>query len=189
MSDVEIEAQIPARQVAKTLGVSSGMLRRYALAYEAITETTIKQHPRDGRQYTGEQVAALVRAKGYIKENPGMSVDAAIKLALGASKEDTVHPPVSLQEVGTGFSTEAVQQAFSAALNPLLTELQALRASNERMTNEVVELRRDLNTVVVNEPQGTRDLPPATTPKPETAPTDDGMLVKVARWLEKRLRG
>lgn len=184
MSEVEAEAQILARQVAKTLGVSSGMLRRYALAFEAITETTIKQHPRDGRQYTQEQLEALVRAKGYVNHNPDMSVDAAIKLALGANRQDTVQPPISLQEVGAELSTEAVQKAFSVALTPLLTELQALRSSNERMTNEVVELRRDLNSVAVSELQGPRDLPPVT----ETTPTDDGVLVRGARWLESLLR-
>ena len=184
MSELEAETQHSAKRVASRLKISSGMLRRYALAYEEITSTVIKQHPRDGRQYSSEQVAALVRAKGYVNSNPGMSVDAALKLALGASKSDTVRPPELSQEARGGLNADAMQQAFSTALEPLLTELQALRVSNERMTNEVVELRRDLNSPL----QDARALPSAPTTK-EAPKADDGPLVRAARWLEARLRG
>lgn len=69
-----------AKAVRERLGISDGMLRRYAIALESVTGEQIKQHPRDGRQYTGEQVAALERAKLRVAEKRGRDVETAIRL-------------------------------------------------------------------------------------------------------------
>jgi DNA-binding transcriptional MerR regulator len=75
-----------ARQVSEALGVSTAMIRKYAATFEAITGERIKQHARDGRLYTRDQLDALIAAKGFVDTNAGMSVDTALRIVLGRAE-------------------------------------------------------------------------------------------------------
>ena len=88
-----------ARQVSEALGVSTAMVRKYAAAYEAITTKPIKQHARDGRLYTRDQLDALVTAKGFVDSNAGMSVDAALRIALGRAETAVKEPQAQTTDI------------------------------------------------------------------------------------------
>jgi hypothetical protein len=178
----EAETLFSAKQVAVTLGISGGMLRRYAIAYESITGETVKQHPRDGRQYTAEQVETLQRAKSYVKANPGMGVEQALRLALGASQADAVRSPVPLGQVGTGVGTEALAATLERVVSPLLDELQALRQSNERLIDELGSLK-------LNKPAREIENPAEVAPGDATADRQHGLLIRLLIRLESFLRG
>ncbi len=169
-----------ARQVSEALGVSTAMVRKYAAAYEAITGEPVKQHPRDGRLYTRDQLDTLVNAKGFVDGNAGMSVDTALRIALGRAETAVKEP-----QAQTTINTAAFAEAILAELRGLRVdkdELQALR-------DEVAALRLELTE--------TRALPPGATPDridralevEMHAEPEDSMMVKAVRWLERRLRG
>jgi hypothetical protein len=158
-----------ARQVSEALGVSTAMVRKYAATFEAITGEPIKQHARDGRLYTRDQLDALVNAKGFVESNAGMSVDTALRIALGRAETAVKEPQAQTTDIYTTAFAEAI-----------LAELRGLRLANERLLERLEDLEN-------------RQLP-----TPEridrglevelSAETEDGVLVKAARWLERRLR-
>jgi hypothetical protein len=165
-----------ARQVSAALGVSTAMTRKYAATFEAITGEPIKQHARDGRLYTREQLDTLVTTKGYVDGNAGMSVETALKIALGRAETAVKEPP------GVGIDTVAFAEA-------ILAELRGLRLANERLLERLEAVE-------------TRQLPSAAPPDPvddapEGKPVDipvgspddpPGVFVKAARWLERAIR-
>ena len=132
-------------QVAKLLGVSGGMLRRYALSYEELTREKIHQHPRDGRQFTQQHLDTLVSARRFVAGRQGLSVESGLRMALGMSDM----PPTvqqSLEPNGEASSTtQGFRDALEAYAGPLLTQLQTLNTTNERLALEVAELRRELS--------------------------------------------
>lgn len=174
-----------AKAVRERLGISDGMLRRYAIALEFITGEQVKQHPRDGRQYTGEQVEALERAKLRVAEKRGRDVETAIRLALGQTEveaETSMLPePVTSSTV---VDPKMLAAALESVVTPLLTELQALRKSNERLTGEVVGLREDMAARAIEEPQELQE--PALVPKGDDVQA--GMLARAASRLERLWR-
>lgn len=179
------------------------MLRRYAMALEEVVGKKIDLHPRDGRQYTGEQVAVLIRAKEQVTDRRGLGVETAIRLALGEDVPDAALLPPAVG-VPRGSDLEAVR----TVLEPFLTEMRALRRGDERalevlegIRSELVEARadreelRELRAEVealrseVGEP---RRLPAASTVSRDDEPAAvevEGPFVRAARWLERRLRG
>lgn len=181
----EAETIYSAKAVRERLGISDGMLRRYAIALESVTGEQVKQHPRDGRQYTGEQVEALARAKLRVAEKRGRDVETAIRLALGQTEVDA---ETSMLPEPTTSSTlvdpKMLAEALEAVVTPLLTELQALRRSNERLEGEVVGLREDMAARALDEPRE----PPQIAPVPERGDDQAGVLVRAASRLERLWR-
>lgn len=197
----DAETIYSAKAVRERLGISDGMLRRYAIALETVTGEPIKQHPRDGRQYTGEQVTALERAKLRVAEKRGRDVETAIRLALGQTEGDAEAAMLPEQKVGAAMvSPEALAAALEPVITPLLIELRALRESNERLEGEVVGLREDIGRAsngrspsgLIRPDMVARQLevPKAQEP-PQPAPVgssgDDGagVLVRAATRLER----
>lgn len=131
-------------QVAKLLGVSGGMLRRYALAYEELAGERIPQHPRDGRQFSQTHVDALVSARRFVVGRQGLSVEAGLRMALGLAELPPATSATAGVEVEGLATTGAFREALEAYAGPLLTQLQTLNTTNERLANEVAELRREL---------------------------------------------
>ncbi|MDQ3398905.1 MAG: hypothetical protein M3511_14280, partial [Deinococcota bacterium] len=172
----DAETIYSAKAVRERLGISDGMLRRYAIALESVTGELVKQHPRDGRQYTGEQVEALARAKLRVAEKRGRNVETAIRLALGqteAEAETSMLPePITSSAL---VDPKALAAALEPIITPLLTELQALRKSNERLTSEVVGLREDVAVRVLDEPREPS----------QPAPTSEDKLEGIRESLER----
>ena len=171
-----------ARQVSEALGVSTAMVRKYAAAYEAITGAPIKQHARDGRLYTRDQLDALINAKGFVESNAGMSVDTALRIALGRAETAVKEPQAQTTDINTSAFAEAI-----------LAELRGLRLANERLLERLEAL--ETRQMPSPEPTKTSSLPPgATSERIDRAlevemltETEDSMMVKAVRWLERRL--
>lgn len=123
----------PARQLAGTMRLSGAMVRKYAQSYEAITGDRIAIIGRDGRQFTGPQRDALLRAKAFLDENPGMSVDAAMRAALGRVE-------IAAKRPGGEQSIDLLVEALGKVAAPLQAELEGLREG----LAELPELRREL---------------------------------------------
>ncbi len=135
------EEVFSAKQAADRLGLSPAMTRRYGAALEELTGEAIRQHPRDGRQYSGEQLRTMQQAKSFVESNPRVSVAQALTLALGKAPE--VSTPAVLSEPGD--PSGALVAAFAQALErSLLPEVRALRESNERLEREVAALRSEV---------------------------------------------
>ncbi len=182
----EAETIYSAKAVRERLGISDGMLRRYAIALESVTGESIKQHSRDGRQYTAEQVEALARAKLRVAEKRGRDVETAIRLALGQTEKDAdaaMSPePVSS---ATLVDPRALAAALEPVITPLLTELQALRQSNERLTGEVMGLREDIAARPPVEPRVSEQQSPQPAPVGDSGDVQAGVLVRAASRLER----
>ena len=168
-----------AKQVAIELKISSGMLRRYALAYEAITGQKIYQDARDGRQYTADQLATLQRAKAFVGSNPGMSVDHALRLAMGASEADVIRSPIETK----GIDTEALTGALERVVSPLVDEIRALRESNERLRVSIEGKSPSHRMTELSSGTSGRD----SSNDNEPSQNQDGFIVRAARRLERLL--
>ena len=173
------ETLYSAKQVASELRISSGMLRRYALAFEAITSQKIRQDPRDGRQYSSDQLATLQRAKAFVTSNPGMSVDHALRLAMGASEAEIARPPSS----STGIDAQALEMALERAVLPLLDEIRALRESNERLRAAIEgkepSQKKKGEAIALSDSESYRSSPDQ---------LQEGLVMRLARRIEKIVR-
>lgn len=182
----DAETIYSAKAVRERLGISDGMLRRYAIALESITGKQIKQHPRDGRQYTAEQVEALERAKLRVAEKRGRDVETAIRLALGQTEVEAesfmLPEPIPSSAL---VDSKVLAAALEPVVTPLLTELQALRWSNERLEGEVVGLREDMAARVLDDLREPPHRPSELGPVPNSSDTQAGALVRAASRLER----
>ena len=153
------------KQVADRLGLGSAMVRKYAVALEKLTGEEIPLKRRDGRQFGPEHYAVISHAKGLVDSNNGLSVETALKMALGTAETGSdALTPVS----GYGSAPELID-ALTAAV----------ARGNEPLLAEVRGLRQDLAQL-------------QTTPAPETdrKPVEEqhGLLVRFAMRLEHWLR-
>lgn len=171
----EPETVYNTQQVAQRLGVGAAMLRRYAQTLERITGVDVPHTRRDGRQFSGEHVGVLLRAKSLIDANQGMGVETALRMALGTAEmgADALTPPAAY-----GNSPE-LAEAITAAL----------RAGNAELLAEVRGLRQDLarlSSTAQPEPEQTTTKSP-----PAQENSDDreghGLLVRAALWIEQIL--
>lgn len=186
------ETVYSASQVARKLGVSGGMVRRYAMALEALTGEPIPQHPRDGRQFTQNHVDTLVSARRFVAGRQGMSVETGLRLALGLAELPTAVDRPASTDFGNLAGVEALKTALSEYMGPLLTELRTLSDSNARLSDEVAALRSELAEA--------KTLPLDVTPERidramqvemlegQDKRDRDGLLVQCARWLEGIVR-
>lgn len=185
------EAVYSSAQVARMLGVSGGMVRRYAMALEALTGEEIPQHPRDGRQFARAHVDALISARRFVAGRQGMSVETGLRLALGlAELPAAAHLPTPTSEEGLA-GAEAFKTALSEHFGPLLTQLQTLAESNAQLVNsnrQLLESHAQLAAEVEalrSEIAETRVLPPGASPKR----IDRALEVEMLEMLEKPTTG
>jgi hypothetical protein len=157
------------RQIADSLGLGSAMVRKWALALEKVTGQEIPVKRRDGRQFSRWDFETISAAKGLVDTNKGLSIEAALRMVLGGSEEGEkalAAPETSGNILGL---TEALTAAIAKGNEPLLAELR--------------ELRQDFN-VSQNQKQ-------LEAPKKSTAQRarQHGLLVRLAMWVERRLKG
>lgn len=115
------------KQVADRLGLGSAMIRKYAVCYEKLTGSEIPLKRRDGRQFSAEHYAVIAHAKGLVDGNQGLSVETALRMALGTAEtgSDALSP-----QAGYGSApelTDALTAAVSRGNEPLLAEVRQLR--------------------------------------------------------------
>lgn len=170
----EAEQVYGSREVAAMLGVGAAMLRRYAVAYERLSGNTLELDRRDGRQFGERDLEVLSQARALVATQ-GLPVDRALEMVLGAPERAAL--PLAAVPVPNGEALAGtLAQALSEAQRPLLEELRGLRSEVEALRGEVAMSRR------LPEGEPVREV---TTGEPE----GDGVMVRVARWLERRLRG
>ena len=169
-----------ARQAADRLGLSPAMTRRYGATLEEVTGEPIKQHPRNGRQYQAQQIAVMLQAKAYVEANPRLTVSDALKITLGMTSEPVAPEVITAPQIASQQLTEAFSKALEQSLLPELRELRA----------EVARLRQQVEGPSHRREIEAHDLPDSESPsmiRPNQ--NQDGLIVQVARRLEKLLRG
>lgn len=132
---------LTAGEVAARLGIKTGMVRRYALALEAVTGVSVPVDPVRGRLYPPAVLELLEAARAHLLAYPGHSVESAIRAVTGEG-EGAVTPPARLP--GT-LSPADLQTTLEAALahatRPVLTALEEQHARAEALEREVQTLR------------------------------------------------
>jgi hypothetical protein len=154
------------RQIADSLGLGSAMVRKWALALEKVTGQEIAVKRRDGRQFSRWDFETISAAKGLVDTNKGLSVEAALRMVLGASKEGQKALAAPQPSIDTRALGETLTAAISRGNEPLLAELRELRLELEQ--------------------RGQIALGPM---KREVVKQEHGLLVRFALWVEQRLRG
>lgn len=186
-----------AGQAAQQLEVSSSGLRRLANAYEAVFGELPRDPGTQARGYPEEAIERLRAARRGVETGQYKSTQAA----LGALKRGV---PVDAGTEMVGGQDDAAQDATGQALRVLTAEMQAMRAEIERLRLAVEERDRVQLPPTANAERIDRalkvelieDRPPPQRPanSPESDDTadrpgaSDGLLVRAARWVERRLR-
>jgi hypothetical protein len=167
MADAEVV--LSPGEAARVLGVSPSGLRRLAVVYGEVYGELQKDAGGTSRIWPREAVVRLQAARALMAAGQARSVrDALVAVEGGAA------PPVEMA-VSDG--------RVEAALGVVATRLEALQDSNRRLEAEVAALRLEV--------EGLRALPAS-----ERSPAvggggagEGGLVVRAARWLERRLRG
>jgi hypothetical protein len=203
------------RQAAEALGVGSAMMRRYAQTLEEIMGEEIPQTRRDGRQFTHEHLGILLRAKSLVDSHNGLSVEAALRMATSTTG-DAEGLPVGVPMGSIADSATLIAALQEAITAPLVAELRELRADRndvQALRNEVAALLSELaetrslppganaeridralevelleNIAPLEHPATSEDSDTAAERPGDGSGTADGLLVRAARWLERRLR-
>ncbi len=177
------------------LGVSPSGLRRLAVVYGEVYGELHKDSSGTSRVWPRDAVVRLQTARALMAAGRARSIRDALRAVEGGAA-----PPVEMAAAGGDVV---------AALGVVATRLEALQASNERLEAEVAALRSELAEV--------RALPPGASPERidralevemaserpaavegeprgsespgEALGGADGPLVRLAKWLEQRLRG
>lgn len=170
----EPETVYNTQQVAERLGVGAAMLRRYAQTLERITGVDVPHTRRDGRQFSGEHVGILLRAKSLIDANQGMGVETALKMSLSPSE---TAPDALTPVVGYGNSLELVD-ALTAAV----------ARGNEPLLAEVRGLRQDLARLAPLAESETTTEQPGSRKEQDNDNARGGLLVQAAMWVKGLLR-
>lgn len=185
----------PPAEAARLLEISVSGLRRYGLLYEEIF-APLPRDPQGRRLWTPEAVTRLRRAKALMGEGRAVSIQAALEA------DET--PDHDVQEVVLHDPPTEALRRLSAALDTI----NRLEQTNQQLVKEVVALRekleegdpnadelRRMNAFLMAELERERvkttltpDSDTVTTPGDDTGAAD-GSMVRVARWLERRLRG
>jgi hypothetical protein len=166
MADAEVV--LSPGEAARVLGVSPSGLRRLAVVYGEVYGALQKDAGGTSRIWPREAVVRLQAARALMAAGQARSIRDALRAVEGGAAT-----PV---EVAAGGDVVA-------ALGVVATRLEALQDSNRRLEAEVAALRSEV--------EGLRALPAS-----ERSPVvegrgagEDGLVVRAARWLERRLRG
>jgi hypothetical protein len=181
MTDAEVV--LSPGEAARRLGVSPSGLRRLAVVYGEVYGDLKKDSGGTSRLWPQEAVMRLEAARALLSAGQARSIrDALVAVEGGAA------PRVEI----------AVQDGrIAEALGVVAARLEALQVSNERLEAEVAALRSEVAEVralpaseraaAVERGGGAADSTGAAPGAAERAA--DGPVVRVARWLEQRLRG
>jgi hypothetical protein len=163
--DSNSEVMMSTADVAKRLKVGTAMVRKWAIAYEAATGDKVKlRSKRDGREFTGSQVAVIYAAKKYV-DSEGVKVETALKMVLGQTELVPAAVDASAEDSGS--------------LEVLKEFLVRNDETNQLLLQEIKGLREDFR----------ESLQPAKNKSPAAAQDDDssrkhGLFVRFALWLE-----
>ncbi len=167
MADAEVV--LSPGEAARVLGVSPSGLRRLAVEYAKVYGELQKDAGGTSRIWPREAVVRLQEARALMAAGQARSVRDALRAVEGGAV-----PPVEMAAAGGDVV---------AALGVVATRLEALQDANTRLGVEVRALRSEV--------EGLRALPAS-----ERSPAvegrgagEDGLVVRMARWLERRLRG
>lgn len=175
--------QLTVSEVAARLGVKSGMVRRYALALEAVTGLTLTVDPVRGRLYPPDAVDLLEAARGQVLAQPGQSVEAALRALTGKSEGEAPRParipgtltPADLQAAMTEHSAQvlAAMNEHTARADALAAEVAALRAQVEALTADLRAAREGVERLEAGRPAQPQPVTvQATPPAPDSDPLD-----------------
>ncbi len=162
------------RQIADSLGLGSAMVRKYAVALEKLTGQDIPLKRRDGRQFGPEHYALIAHAKALVDANQGLSVETALRMALGTA------------ETGSDALAPAISYGNGSELADALTA--AVARGNEPLLAEVRQLRQDLARL---SPTATAETTAklSSAEKGQDGSERHGLMVRAALWMERWLRG
>jgi hypothetical protein len=167
MADAEVV--LSPGEAARVLGVSPSGLRRLAVVYGEVYGVLEKDAGGTSRIWPREAVVRLQAARALMAAGQARSIRDALRAVEGGVA------PVVEMAVSDG--------RVEAALGVVATRLEALQDSNRRLEAEVAALRLEVERL--------RALPAS-----ERSPAvegrgagEDGLVVRAARWLERRLRG
>ena len=131
-----IETTHSPSEVAKLLGLTEAMVRRYSDAMEAVTGVKVTREARGGRVYSQSEVRVLQAARALLEAaTTHLSIDAAIRRVLGQE--------VVISSIGEGAGVLAL----------IFEKLDAQTAAIAALNAEVAALRRELSTL----PETARD--------------------------------
>jgi hypothetical protein len=167
MADAEVV--LSPGEAARVLGVSPSGLRRLAVVYGEVYGPLEKDASGTSRIWPREAVMRLQAARALMAAGQARSVRDALQAV-----ESGAAPPVELAAASGDVVT---------ALGVVATRLEALQDSNQRLEAEVRALRSEV--------EGLKALPASErSPAVEgRGAVEDGLVVRVARWLERRVRG
>ena len=195
-------------QVGAELGLKAGMVRRYHLAYEGVTGEPLPRDPiNNGRLVSDHQLAVLTQARDAVRRTPTLSAEDAIKHVLGFATVPTV-PAASQADLLEAILRELQEQRERNAARD--RQIEALLESNQRLHGQL----RTLTAPSLSDDGAPGTLPTVNAERVDRAlevelresqvppadldddgetqgprRRDDGPMVRVARWLERRLRG
>jgi hypothetical protein len=165
MTDAEVV--LSPGEAARVLGVSPSGLRRLAVVYGEVYGDLQKDAGGTSRVWPREAVVRLQAARALMAAGQARSVRDALMAVEGGAA-----PPVEMAATGGDVV---------AALGVVAIRLEALQGSNQRLEADVAALRSEVATLRAL-PEGERST--------ETATGDtSGVLVRVATWLERVIRG
>lgn len=156
-------------QLGTALGLGTAMIRKYAVALEALTGEDIPIKRRDGRQFSAENFRIISAAKSLIDSNKGLTVDLSLKMVLS-----------SPQITSDGLAPLKASDSEAITAETILEGIGELKA----IRLELVALREQVGN----------QLPPAqaTSAPPgiikSAAANEHGLMVRFALWLEDWLR-
>lgn len=135
---------LTAGEVAARLGIKTGMVRRYALALEAVTGVSVPVDPVRGRLYPPGVLELLEAARAHLLAYPGHSVESAIRAVTGES-EGAVTPPARVPgTVSPADLQTALETALAHAVRPVLAALEEQQARAQALESEVQALRAEV---------------------------------------------
>jgi DNA-binding transcriptional regulator YiaG len=178
MDSSESEIMSSTADVAKLLGVGSAMVRKWAIAYEAVTGDSVRlRSKRDGREFSASQVDIISRAKKYV-DRERVKIDTALKMALGQA--DLV--PTALDTSAEDLGSLEILKQFLARNDE----------TNQLLLEEIRGLREDLRLSQareLNQQPAAKIKNSAQVEQSSSAPDKHyGLLVKFSIWLESLLR-
>jgi DNA-binding transcriptional regulator YiaG len=163
--------------VAKLLNVGSAMVRKWAIAYEAVTGDSVRlRSKRDGREFSATQVHIISRAKKFV-DREGVKVDTALKMALGQA--DLV--PTALDTSAEDLGSLEILKEFLARNDE----------TSQLLLQEIRGLREDLRLSQAGElPHSRAEIknPPPQKENPAQREKNHSLLVRLIIRLESFLR-
>ena len=124
-----IETTHSPSEVAKLLGLTEAMVRRYSDAMEAVTGVKVTREARGGRVYSQSEVRVLQAARALLEAtDTHLSIDAAIRRVLGQE--------VVISSIGEG----------AGALALILERLDVQTAMIADLQRDVGRLRLELQS-------------------------------------------